>query len=186
MALTPLNNASFLRHPAGRPDGDAAARANEPPVQARAPEPPKAPPPSQTATPEQLARQQQRGLTALKPLEGPAPAETLYATVRAGADVVAEVNNSGSVTSRGAVLSLGGADERGLLGPELAAHRARKIAESYGAKVEMAPTAQTQEQYEEEVTARAAAPRPKTTEVGAYAKAFQAGEDDAAWWKKDV
>ncbi|MDG2519963.1 hypothetical protein P7B02_00310 [Caulobacter segnis] len=182
MALTPLNNASFLRQPTGRPDGDAAAR-GRPAVSTPAPETTaRAPLPSETATPEQLARQQQRGLAATKAYDDAAPAETLYATVRAGAEVIAEIANSGAVTSRGSALTLGGPDERGLLGPELAAHRADKIATAYGAKVEMAATAQTQEQYEDEVTARALAPR---REVGAYAKTYQSGED-AAWWKKDV
>lgn len=185
MALTPLNNsASFLRAPGIRPDGDAAAR-GRPAVNTPAPAPEttaRAQLPSETATPEQLARQQQRGLAATKAYDESAPVETLYATVRAGADVIAEIANSGAVTSRGSALTLGGPDERGLLGPELAAHRADKIATAYGAKVEMAATAQTQEQYEDEVTARALAPR---REVGAYAKAYQSGED-AAWWKKDV
>ncbi|MET0336936.1 MAG: hypothetical protein ABW063_04160 [Caulobacter sp.] len=184
MALTPLNNSAFLRQPAGRPAGDAATpgRGATPPPASPAPDAVnRAPLPSQIATPDQLARQQQRGLVAAKAVDESAPAETLYATVRAGAEVIAEIANSGAVTSRGSALSLGGADERGLLGPELAAHRAEKIAASYGAKVEMAATAQTQEQYEDEVTARALAPR---REVGAYAKTYQG--EDAAWWKKDV
>ncbi len=184
MALNPLNGASFLRSPAARPDGDAAARGQGPGPSntPAAPEPAaRAPLPSQTATPEQLARQQQRGLAAAKAIDESAPVETLYASVRAGADVIAEIANSGAVTSRGSALSLGGPDESGLLGPELAAHRAQKIAAAYGARVEMASTAQTQEQYEDEVTARALAPR---REVGAYAKTYQG--EAPAWWKKDV